>query len=562
VTLKGCSESEKNASSENENGKAGTKRSEIGPSVMRVRNGEGFRLVWPQVLFPIQNKKAEAVTTPTARETRPRPYSTRRGSNAPTKPHSSTKNTAHQILWNGEWWDGTFVGEVQTGLKFVHADNTMTIVPHEEVQERVRLKGESPPAAVPVASSPERSSTKGIAPPPNPDATAKSPTQKSPLGNLAIPDFNEGVSGGKQVISVCESDGEEYHPWLDDEDLERQSEGSSKGSVEAADDECIVVEKYTGNQNSDLIVVEGSRSQEDGSVINLRTDDGVVERDRREEDGPVINRSTGCGVVERARREDAPVINQRADIVATIGAQLSSSPLQNKLTTFGEIGGKRSLPSDGTPPTKRVCGDSSPSPKVSSEPILKASSDLQHQPTTSSSSQESSCSFSLGAHCCLVLTLKGGLSESTYRPSLIPLDLGLLQEDSGVVLGRSFKLSPPAGYRLQPFECDVLAVDPALCWQRVISRSHARFTATNTELHSPNLHSESILARNERCLDLWLEDLGSTNGTFVDGERLKSHEPRRLKPGARIHLGPSGFNMDYVLTVQPPNEKSASNIWC
>jgi len=33
---------------------------------------------------------------------------------------------------------------------------------------------------------------------------------------------------------------------------------------------------------------------------------------------------------------------------------------------------------------------------------------------------------------------------------------------------------------------------------------------------------------------IWIEDLGSTNGTFVDGERVTSAE---LYDGARIRLG-------------------------
>lgn len=33
----------------------------------------------------------------------------------------------------------------------------------------------------------------------------------------------------------------------------------------------------------------------------------------------------------------------------------------------------------------------------------------------------------------------------------------------------------------------------------------------------------------------WVEDLGSTNGTFVDGERIA--EPRRLDPGTPVRVG-------------------------
>jgi pSer/pThr/pTyr-binding forkhead associated (FHA) protein len=38
--------------------------------------------------------------------------------------------------------------------------------------------------------------------------------------------------------------------------------------------------------------------------------------------------------------------------------------------------------------------------------------------------------------------------------------------------------------------------------------------------------------------DYFVEDLGSTNGTWVDGERIRQH---RLKPGALVRVGPYEF---------------------
>lgn len=38
-----------------------------------------------------------------------------------------------------------------------------------------------------------------------------------------------------------------------------------------------------------------------------------------------------------------------------------------------------------------------------------------------------------------------------------------------------------------------------------------------------------------------LEDLGSRNGTFIDGRRVASHTPVVLASGARVHLGPVSF---------------------
>jgi hypothetical protein len=39
----------------------------------------------------------------------------------------------------------------------------------------------------------------------------------------------------------------------------------------------------------------------------------------------------------------------------------------------------------------------------------------------------------------------------------------------------------------------------------------------------------------DRDGDLYVEDLGSTNGTFVNGEQV--HEPVRLRRGDRVHIG-------------------------
>ena len=41
---------------------------------------------------------------------------------------------------------------------------------------------------------------------------------------------------------------------------------------------------------------------------------------------------------------------------------------------------------------------------------------------------------------------------------------------------------------------------------------------------------------------IWIEDVGSTNGTFVNGDRLA--EPRRLKPGDVIRIGATDFRFE------------------
>ena len=41
---------------------------------------------------------------------------------------------------------------------------------------------------------------------------------------------------------------------------------------------------------------------------------------------------------------------------------------------------------------------------------------------------------------------------------------------------------------------------------------------------------------------IWIEDVGSTNGTFVNGDRLT--QPRRLQPGDVIRIGATDLRFD------------------
>ena len=42
--------------------------------------------------------------------------------------------------------------------------------------------------------------------------------------------------------------------------------------------------------------------------------------------------------------------------------------------------------------------------------------------------------------------------------------------------------------------------------------------------------------------DLWVEDLGSTNGTFVNGARVTT--PRKLQPGDVLRVGQTDMRVD------------------
>lgn len=48
---------------------------------------------------------------------------------------------------------------------------------------------------------------------------------------------------------------------------------------------------------------------------------------------------------------------------------------------------------------------------------------------------------------------------------------------------------------------------------------------------------------------VYVEDLGSANGTLVDGKPLVAHQPTSVLPGARLIVGPAEFLIDYVAST-------------
>lgn len=48
---------------------------------------------------------------------------------------------------------------------------------------------------------------------------------------------------------------------------------------------------------------------------------------------------------------------------------------------------------------------------------------------------------------------------------------------------------------------------------------------------------------------VFVEDLGSANGTLVDGQLIAPHQPTAIAPGARLVVGPAEFVIDYVATT-------------
>jgi hypothetical protein len=59
-----------------------------------------------------------------------------------------------------------------------------------------------------------------------------------------------------------------------------------------------------------------------------------------------------------------------------------------------------------------------------------------------------------------------------------------------------------------------------------VSRNHCRIT----------LGEDSV----------FVEDLGSANGTLVDGQLLAAHQPTAIAPGAHLIVGPAEFQIDFV----------------
>lgn len=58
-----------------------------------------------------------------------------------------------------------------------------------------------------------------------------------------------------------------------------------------------------------------------------------------------------------------------------------------------------------------------------------------------------------------------------------------------------------------------------------------------------------------------VRDLGSTNGTYLDGERLPAREPVRVRPGAEIRIGEVAFQVDYAASQSAdlPAPRAASD---
>jgi pSer/pThr/pTyr-binding forkhead associated (FHA) protein len=96
----------------------------------------------------------------------------------------------------------------------------------------------------------------------------------------------------------------------------------------------------------------------------------------------------------------------------------------------------------------------------------------------------------------------------------------------GPKVGQAFRLDARSLIIGRDPMSDIIINDPE------VSRQHARISETEDGFQ--------------------IEDLGSTNGTFVEGQRLKS-EPVPLKPGQSIGMG-SGVRLVYEVIIESQRE--------
>lgn len=59
---------------------------------------------------------------------------------------------------------------------------------------------------------------------------------------------------------------------------------------------------------------------------------------------------------------------------------------------------------------------------------------------------------------------------------------------------------------------------------------------------------------------VFVEDLGSANGTLVDGQLLTAHQPTAIAPGAHLIVGPAEFQIDYVASTSATMVLSRSGV--
>src|SRR5690606_9888131 len=92
--------------------------------------------------------------------------------------------------------------------------------------------------------------------------------------------------------------------------------------------------------------------------------------------------------------------------------------------------------------------------------------------------------------------------------------------------------------------------DPRLASGRIIPRSTWLLVAGDR----PRLGDDDVVIEGDRGSGLhaqmscdaapsWVEDLGSTNGTYIDSRRLSPHERTEVPPGSTLQFGDATFTL-------------------
>jgi hypothetical protein len=457
------------------------------------------------------------------------------------KKKSSSAATAvfdHLVLWNADWWPASFVGEVPAGHKFVHADNTVTIVPHEEVVFRVK-PNDPTPITGPLLTSAGSSS---LVPPPFVSPPVSSPadfngTKSCMKGHCSVARTQQEPESQVNAVEI-KANADASFVDLTSPCISPVGELTSEDVAEEEEDALLEVEAEIEEElRQHSLVDDDPGANDDGEVI-LRSSP-----DLEEEEAPTFLVGTGSPEMEVWTRQDeegptSTSSNAQSPQAISNAATNESTDKTNTMTRLKRpaaelIDEQRSAKRTSSPHS----GDSE---RISR---TRRSVNIAH-PTFSDADD-------------VLLALDDSLVHTELRPAFIKLVVGSLLSGGGVVLGRSVKLQSPSGVRVQPSEEDVAAFDPSLGAAKVISRMHTRFSAQPETEQERAQRRQQVATFGANSLDplvseggrikIWVEDLGSTNGTLVDEEKLEPHSRVCLRPGARVQFGLPEFKLDYTV---------------
>lgn len=403
------------------------------------------------------------------------------------------------VLWNGEWYPAARGAVVPSGHKFIHADNTMTIVPENEVEARVRPRTavhercEDQEAALAVGMRVEgRFLGLGI--------WYRGTVAKAHADGTVSLQYDDGDFES----NVARDNVRPYfrrppRPTTPVPAPAAAACGPRKGSSSSSSVGCSVVAKVGATASP-------------GNVSRYQSPSASM-------------LSSALPPKPTLPAVDAEILEPLEPAVVPVAASLSTS-LATALVAAAPAAAR---PASLKRPV--LAGFAQRAAKRQAFP---------EEPHSLSGDDSDGCNSPLS-----VLRVNspaaGGLAvflrlapscgaPSAHRPSVIALDATALQSCGGVVLGRSPELTAPHGAMLRPTDADVKAVDPFLNPAKVLSRRHTRLTATTLPSGIPAL---------------WAEDLGSTNGTYVDGAKLAAGAKVELRVGSSLALGLPWFLVAY-----------------